>query len=183
MNSRVQLTDWVRQKHEDQLIRRTAIPYFRHLVFVAQTVSTATTLGYEIGLCHDLLEDTTTTVAELRTTLQNFGYGETDAGQITACVVELTDVYTKKAYPDTSKTNRKEREAKRLTTISSLAQTVKYADLIDNIKWVLKHDTGNAVTYLQKKQILLYLMDKGDHRLHAQALALIDRTLGKLIVI
>ncbi|WP_428327980.1 hypothetical protein [Mucilaginibacter sp.] len=147
---------------------------------MAETAEKAMALGYEIGLCHDLLEDTGTTATGLRDALQNFGYTESDSVHITAAVVELTDVFTRGAYPELSKASRKEREAERLTMISPMAQTVKYADLISNIAWVMKHDRGNAETYLQKKQRLLTLMDKGERELRLEAIALVVASLREL---
>lgn len=183
MTPREQLIDWVKLKHQGQLIRRSHRLYFEHLIFVAEIVREVTIYGYETGLCHDILEESPTTAAELYTVLQTFGYPVTAALQITACVVELTDVFTKRAYPVLSKVSRKEKEALRLTTISPAAQTVKYADLLDNTNWILTHDRAKAVPYLQKKQALLLTMNKGDQELHAKVTALIRQAIWDLTLI
>ena len=176
MNARAQLTVWIRQQYAGQKIKRSGEPYFNHLVAVAETAAFVE-FGYEIGLCHDLLEDTTTTAAQLITALINLGYTAGDAEYITGCVVELTDVFTKAAYSDLSKSRRKEKEATRLATISAAAQTVKYADLIYNIDWVMQYDRQKAASYLAKKRLLIITMDSGNADLRKQLLVLIEKCL------
>lgn len=173
-----QLTDWVALRHEGQIIRRTEKPYLNHLIAVAELAKPAVTLGYEIGLCHDLLEDTDTSAEELLAALLGFGYTAHDAGTITNCVQELTDVFTAAAYPSMSKKERKKLESARLLTITPAAQTVKYADLIYNINWVLKYDHKHAHKYLLKKQLLLKGLIHGDQKLRQQALNLIQQGLS-----
>ena len=173
MNAVAQLTDWVAGKHAGQIIRRTTAPYLNHLLEVANLAKSAAFLGYEIGLCHDLLEDTDTTAEDLTDALLSFGYTQQEAGHITACVEELTDVFTAAAFPQMRKKKRKKRESKRLTAISPDAQTVKYADLIYNIGWVLAYDCKHAKRYLQKKMQLLARLNRGDAALRQQAIDLI----------
>jgi guanosine-3',5'-bis(diphosphate) 3'-pyrophosphohydrolase len=177
MNARAQLTAWIKQQYAGQKIKRSGEPYFNHLVAVAEMVEPIIDFGYEVGLCHDLLEDTEITVDQLLKVLVNFGYSKPDANYITNCVVELTDVFTKAAYPNLSKVIRKEKEAARLTTISPVAQTVKYADLMDNIKWVMRYDRIKAVSYLTKKRLLIMTMADGNAGLREQVLALIENSL------
>lgn len=172
MSSAGQLTEWVKIKHDGQLIRRVGEPYFNHLIAVA-TMAKDAVFGYEIGLCHDLLEDTATSSAELRDNLIKFGYSEKDSSFITSSVVELTDVFTTTAYPGLSKKKRKKLEAARLMTIGPVAQTVKYADLIYNMEWVWKYDQKHLKKYVKKKRKLLIGLNKGDPMLHKEALNLI----------
>lgn len=174
------LTEWVALKHEGQIIRRTDLPYFSHLTTVASLAGAVAELGYETGLCHDLLEDTDTTEAELLNTLLSFGYDNVRSHLISGCVVELTDVFTSVAYPDLAKSERKKRESARLATISGLAQTVKYGYLIDNINWVLKYDRKHAKKYLKKKKLLLENLTKGDHNLRQKAFDSIQSGLDAL---
>lgn len=162
------LAGWVAQKHDGQKIKRTAEPYFNHLATVAELVRSSGPLAYEIGLCHDLLEDTSTTADELLSALISFGYSVKDADLITSCVLELTDVFTAAAYPDLSKKARKEKEAERLLSISPISQTVKYADLIYNIGWVSAYDQKHLHKYLLKKQVLLNGLTRGDKTLRQQ---------------
>lgn len=162
MTAETLLTQWVKLKYEGHRIKRSGEPYFKHLLAVAELAAPVTCMGYETGLCHDLLEDTTTIQHELSEALTGFGYAVSDASYIAACVVELTDVFTRLAYPAFSKKARKEREALRLTGISPAAQTIKYCDLIDNIKWVMEYDQRHALKYLLKKRLLINVMTRGD---------------------
>lgn len=173
MNRTDKLLNWIKQQHEGQLIRHTTEPYINHLMEVAE-LGTVIPLGYEIGLCHDLFEETETTKIDLYSALTVFGYTKQEADFILNCTVELTDVFTKKNYPDLKKKARKAREVARLTTISSAAQTVKYGDLIYNITWVLKHDLQHAGKYMRKKQQLLTSLKNGEQDLYRSALRIID---------
>jgi hypothetical protein len=181
MNSTDKLLNWIKQRHEGQLIRRTTEPYINHLVVVAELASVSP-LGYEVGLCHDLFEETETTKNELHSALTGFGYKDQEADLIVNCSIELTDVFTKKNYPDLKKKNRKKKEAERLATISPVSQTVKYADLIYNVEWVMKYDLKHAEKYLRKKQLLLAAMIKGNGNLHQQALTMVDDSLSSLLM-
>jgi len=173
-----QLTDWVRQKHLGQQIKKTGEPYFTHLAAVANMAGQYTLLGYEIGLCHDLLEDTDTTLAELHVALTSFNYSPAEASYIAAAVIELTDVFTATAYPGLSKKARKEKEALRLQAVSAGAQTVKYCDLVDNITWVLEHDQRHAIEYLEKKKLLLAGMTNGNKKMLQKALNAVNNGLS-----
>ena len=178
--SKEKLAEWVAKKHNRQRIKQTALPYFSHLLNVANTSKIFSAFGFEIGLCHDLLEDTQTTFGELIDALKKFGYEDADASHIGKCVFELTDVYSKQDFPAFSKNERKKREARRLLTISPDAQTVKYADLIDNIAWMLAYDKKKVKRYLKRKQVLLLNLDQGNPQLRAEALKLIVNSLKNL---
>jgi (p)ppGpp synthase/HD superfamily hydrolase len=177
-----QLANWVRLKHKGQLIRRTNEPYVNHLIAVAEMAAPATRFGYEVGLCHDLLEKTATPDNEFREALFDFGYTADEASEIVHQVIELTDVFTKASYPQLSKAERKAREEQRLATISPGAQTVKFADLIYNTHWMMKYDFKRADSYLKRKQRLLMLMLAGDPVLHAAATDLVSDSLLKFQV-
>lgn len=170
------LLGWVKQRHQGQLIKHTTEPYVNHLIEVAE-IASVTPLGYEIGLCHDLFEETGTSKIELHSALTCFGYTDQEANLITGCTIELTDVFTKRNYPDLKKKARKAKEAARLVTISAAAQTVKYGDLIYNIAWMLKYDVKHAAKYLRKKQLLLVTMTNGDPDLYLKALRIADDAL------
>ncbi|WP_316828949.1 hypothetical protein [Pedobacter miscanthi] len=171
------LADWVAEKHSRQFIKGTGLPYFEHLNKVALLAKDATKWGYEIGLCHDLLEDTNTTGAELKAALLSFAYPPAAADFITVSVIELTDVFTKSAYPGLNKKERKKLESKRLQTLSAAAQTVKYADLIDNVAWMMQYDLKHASAYLKKKLKLLQSLNRGNKHLRQQAITIIQQDL------
>ena len=168
------LETWVKQQHEGQVIKKSKKPYYSHVLAVASLAKNAVGFGYEIGLCHDLIEDTEVDQWILKAQLQIFGYNEKEAQQITAGVIELTDVFTSAAYPNLTKPERKKLELLRLLTISPLAQTVKYADVMDNTIWVLKYDHKHAPEYLRKKHSLLLQLNRGNADLRQKALKLIE---------
>jgi len=175
------LAHWVDDKHRGQLIKKTNDPYFTHLLAVAEMAAPLVLFGYQIGLCHDLLEDTRTTIDELKSALTSFGYAAEDAGYITFTVVELTDVYTSVAFPSLTKQERKEREAQRLYTVSPAAQTIKYCDLADNIKWVLQHNNReHAIQYLEKKEHLVTALTAGHPEMRRKVLDVIQNDLRVL---
>ena len=165
----VSLKAWVKEKYRGRRIRISGELYFTHLTFVAEKVEASTAFGYEIGLCHDLLEDLRIPATKLYNMLLQFKYTDSDARFITDAVIELTDFYTAKAYPEMSKKERKKNEDERLSGISSVAQTVKYADLIYNINWTLKYEPKKAAKYLQGKQKLLGKLTAGKGCLRQEA--------------
>ena len=172
------LTQWVAKQHGRQTKKHTGDLYFMHLEAVATMAKPATLMGYEIGLCHDILEDTPVTRNELFEALLDFGYNDMEANYITVRVVELTDVFKSSEYPGLSRIERKEKEAHRLTTISPGAQTVKYCDLIYNMPLVIKYDKEHAGEYLRKKQLLLKGMVDGDKGLHEEAMKIAEAGLA-----
>jgi len=173
--NRAGLKAWVKERHAGQMIRKTDEPYFDHLLFVAEKAGAIISLGYEIGICHDLIEKASVTASTLNDTLISLGYPSMSAEHITKCVVELTDVYTKANFPHLKKRERKKMEAKRLAAISSDAQTVKYADLIYNINWMLKYAREKVLKYLAVKSKLLETMHCGDEGLQTEVLSLIGQ--------
>lgn len=178
MNAAEQLADWVKEQYADQIIKKTDLPYFSHLLMVAITSKQVVRLGFEIGLCHDLLEDTATTHEQLFNSLIRFGYTIKDSREITVCVSELTDFYTRKDFPFLKKAKRKKLEEDRLSLINSTAQTVKYADLMDNINWVMRYDRKKAKKYLEKKLFLVDKLCQGNKDLRMQLLQRIYESLG-----
>ena len=85
----------------------TEEPYFNHLVAVAKNCSFHNIkYGYEIGLCHDLFEDTAMLPHEFIEIIVGFGYAKNEAEIISNVVLELTNQYTKVDYPTLSREQR-----------------------------------------------------------------------------
>lgn len=164
------LQEWVAGKYAGRLIPLSGEPYFHHAHTVGKTAARYLHTGYEIVLCHDLLEDRIATTAELRAVLQALIYNSQEIEEMLGAVHELTDVYTVEAFPDMTKKERRKKEHLRLVAISAPAQTVKYADLIYNIGWVMRYEPKKAKRYLKRKLKLLNLMDQGDMELRKLAL-------------
>ena len=110
------------------------------------------------AILHDVLEDTPTTEDEL------FSYVTEITGDIKLSmdvlrlVKELTDVYTTEDYPDINRKGRKEMEAIRLGKTSSKAQTIKYADLLDNSMDILSNnsptETSTKILFINNNTML-----------------------------
>lgn len=158
------LFDWVKSQHGDQKRKYTGEPYYTHLYNVAEIVNDHYLHGYyiEVALCHDVLEDTSCTLPELLVALMSSGYSNEESLFIASGVNDLTDVYTKDAYPTLNRKERKAKEAERLSYVSSHSQTVKYADLIDNTSSIIEYDLNFSKVYLQEKKEILSKMRKGN---------------------
>lgn len=83
-------------------------------------------------------------------------------------VDELTDRYTKEAYPNLNRKERKRLECERLGAVSNEAKTIKLADLISNSKDILQNDPSFAKTYLREKRDLLPYLKGGNPTLLAR---------------
>ena len=156
------LLEFVKKKHGTQERKYTAEPYWLHLLSVAKIASAHVDGAVEIALCHDLLEDTSCDYQELQKFLEENGYTKQEAKHICDVTDELTDKYTKEAYPDLNRRTRKEKEAQRLGKISKLGQSIKYADLIDNTSSIVENDKHFAKVYVREAIDVLDQMRNGN---------------------
>lgn len=168
-NKQEELFEFVKEKHKGQVRKYTGEPYHNHLYNVAEIVSNLGEEYIEVALCHDLFEDTDCGYEELFNKLFSIGYDENSAFNIRYSALELTDEFTKENFPDMNRENRKIHEAIRLSNISEFAQTVKYADLIDNTKSIVECDKQFSKVYLKEKRFILSIMDKGNKQLYNKA--------------
>lgn len=125
------------------------------------------------ALLHDVLEDTPTGKSELREFLQSV-MEEPDANHTLLLVEELTDTYIKSNYPTLNRRMRRSLEAERMSSVSPDAQTIKYADIIDNVVDIVKHNTDFALVYLRESRMMLDRMTKGNLQLYQRALKTTD---------
>lgn len=140
--------------HAGQFRKYTNAPYFDHCVEVARLVSdrTADREIWAAAILHDVIEDTDAKASDLA---ERFG------NRVLSLVAEVTDVYTKQAYPDLNRFVRKRREAERLGRISDEAKLIKLCDLQDNMTSIVRYDPDFAVTYLREKADVLEAMGYG----------------------
>lgn len=113
---------------------------------------------------HDILEDVYPV---------NRVYGPTEicntfGKDVLELVVALTDVYTKEAWPQFNRKERKAKERIRIGKTSAAAQTIKLADLISNTKSIVDNDPDFAKVYLREKLELLPFLTEGDSTLLAR---------------
>jgi guanosine-3',5'-bis(diphosphate) 3'-pyrophosphohydrolase len=132
------------------------------------------------AILHDVLEDTSVSKEELLEFL-NGVMNSDDANRTMTLVVELTDIYTKKNYPRINRRVRKQKEAERLSLTSVHAQTIKYADILDNTD-VTSHDPDFAIVYLRESEVLLDRMENGHPELREKARIRVQECLRSLQV-
>lgn len=177
------LLAFVALKHVEQKRKYTNEPYLFHLQAVAKMADEKCSFGYEIGLCHDLFEDTDCGSIELQQALYRFGYSINDAEFIFKGAMELTDVYIPENFPQLNRAKRKSLEVDRLHKISYEAQTVKYCDLINNTESIVKYDPGFAVKYLEEKKAILSGMVKGNPVMFQKCKRVLRKALKTLAVL
>lgn len=165
--------------HDGQKRKYTGEPYIVHPIIVADLVQSVTSDDDVIAAAylHDVIEDTHGSEEVARqAVLDSFG------DRICDLVVELTDVYTKSAYPKLNRADRKERERRRLKSISAEAKTVKLADIISNSYDIARQNAEFARVYLREKEAMLPMLKDGDPTLFRRALETVEEA-KKLIAI
>lgn len=183
--SEKQILDYIKhyadQCHGDQVRKYTGERYIGHPVRVMEMARefNPSLPVLAAALLHDVLEDTPVSSAEMQDTLLNV-MDPGQAAKTMKLVIELTDVYVKKNYPRLNRRTRKEKEAFRLSAVSREAQTIKYADIIDNVTDIVNQDADFAKVFVQEAKKMLRAMVSGDTRLRERALTLVENCLESL---
>lgn len=151
-----------------QVRKYTGEPYWVHTDDVANIVenlpfSPVDSIGErEDMVCaahlHDVIEDVMPINPYFDLYLISHHFGE----HVAKLVNDLTDVYTKEAWPDLNRKQRKIHERERLGKTSPLAKTIKLADLISNTKSIIENDKDFANLYLREKFALLPYLSEGN---------------------
>jgi (p)ppGpp synthase/HD superfamily hydrolase len=163
-----------REAHDsiDHKRKYTGEPYANHTEAVATIVRSVVDVKKPMGenmviasLGHDFLEDVVPVNKDysLEFLIRHFN------ATIINLIVQLTDVYTKEAFPSLNRKTRKEKEIERLSKIWPEAKTIKLADLIDNTSDIIKNDVNFAKVYLEEKAALLPFLKEGNASLWARA--------------
>jgi (p)ppGpp synthase/HD superfamily hydrolase len=170
--------DFADKAHGDQTRKYSPDRYIVHPVRVMETVReyTSDTAMLAAALLHDVVEDTNVSAGEVLQFLQSLMPPDT-ANRTLSYVIELTDVFTKSAYPKLNRRARKSREIERLAHTSPESQTIKYADILDNAKDVVEHDPDFAKVFLMEYRAVLKTCDKGNENLRERARALVEEGL------
>ena len=156
-----QVIEFAREAHEGQKRKYTGEDYINHPIEVASLVRKLNPINIELQLAailHDVLEDTKVTHEEMRTFLFKILSVE-EAKTVFGLVVELTDVFTKEAFPEFNRKKRKELEAERLSFASLDARFIKTMDMKDNLKSIMEHDPKFAKVFLAEKDYLMKKMN------------------------
>lgn len=175
------IKEFAERSHGDQRRKYSGERYIGHLDRVMNTCylyhNTLPILS--AALLHDVLEDTAVSASELKEFLATLMAPE-DVEHTLKIVIELTDVYTKRNFPKLKRRERKLREIERLAGISDDAQTIKYADIIDNSVDIVDNDPDFAIIFLSEYFALLREINKGDQVLYREAVKTVRDCLVKL---
>jgi (p)ppGpp synthase/HD superfamily hydrolase len=164
------IKEYADRAHGDQMRKYVNDRYIVHPIRVMKTclLYSDDIAVHGAALLHDVLEDTPITKDELFAFLVTV-LNVDDATRTLKLVEELTDIYTKENFPGVNRRNRKLSEAERLSNVSPDAQTIKYADIIDNAD-ITYNDPNFAQVYLRECGQLLALMDAGNEELRDKAI-------------
>ena len=176
-----QVRDFADRAHGAQMRKYTPERYIVHPLRVMKMLSeyTSDVSMLSAALLHDVLEDTPVGVEEIEFFLKDFMLA-TEVRTTISLVIELTDVYIKADFPHLNRRQRKELEIARIAKTSRDAQTIKYADIIDNCSEIVKYDRGFAPKFLWECREVLRAAPSGDQALYARALATVDAAIKSL---
>ncbi len=183
--STTEVLDYVREyadkSHGDQIRKYTGERYIGHPVRVMKTVSRfyPQVEVQAAALLHDVLEDTPVTSAQMASSLRTV-LDEQQVNKVMQLVIDLTDVFVKKDYPGLNRRSRKEKETARLAVVSPEAQSIKYADLIDNVTDIVRQDSDFANVFVREAKKMLTVMQAGHPALREEALNVVDGCLRQL---
>lgn len=167
--------------HGEQKRKYTPEPYIVHPIRVMETCRKYTNdlTILSAALLHDVLEDTDVDEGEMKFFL--LSQMETQQALRTLqLVIELTDVYVKQSYPGLNRRKRKSKELERIEKTSADAQTIKYADVLDNCHEIVDHDPDFARVFLNECHSLLKKIPKGNQELYQITLDKVKEAQEKL---
>ena len=164
--------------HGEQVRKYTGERYIVHPVRVMEAVREFNDdiAVLAAALLHDVLEDTPVKAHEIESALLVV-MDRDDAKRTLRFVTDLTDIFIKKDFPRLKRSLRKEKEVQRLSSVSPEAQTIKYADIIDNVTDIVKEDIDFARVYVREAKAMLTAMRDGHPELLKRAVALVDTCL------
>lgn len=183
--SKIEIIQYVKEfadnAHGQQVRKYTGERYIFHPVRVMGMTSEYNNdiCVHAAALLHDVLEDTPVTPDQMEKALLHVMSNE-EVSKVIQLVVELTDIFVKENYPRLNRKARKEKEAERLSGVSPDAQSIKYSDIIDNVKDIVSQDTDFAKVYVREAKKMLHLMAAGNPQLRERAVKLVDQCLHNL---
>ncbi|WP_276503449.1 HD domain-containing protein [Terrimonas pollutisoli] len=176
MNDQLEkIKEFAAKAHEGQWRKFADEPYIKHPVRVmniCQRYSQKMSIP-AAALLHDVLEDTTVTQAELNQFLHSVMDNLT-ASETMKLVGDMTDIYTKQQYLQWNRRKRKAMEVERMQKTSPDAQTIKYADIIDDCLDLNNAEPDFARLFLFECRALLKAMIDGNNELRQIAIKTVD---------
>ncbi|WP_198293531.1 HD domain-containing protein [Algoriphagus resistens] len=167
--------DYADEAHGDQIRKYTKERYIVHperVLKICEEYSNKLPV-VAAALLHDVLEDTDVTPKEMKDYLSTIMLAE-EATRTVKLVIEMTDVYTKAAYPQWNRDTRKQKELERIKKTSPDAQSIKYADILDNCREIVQYDISFAPKYLQECSSILKSAIRGNKDLRKLAMETLD---------
>jgi guanosine-3',5'-bis(diphosphate) 3'-pyrophosphohydrolase len=175
------IKDFADRSHGEQMRKYTPDRYIVHPVRVMELChqynDDISVLA--AALLHDVLEDTAVSRQEIKNFLSGL-MNHAEVEKTLKLVEELTDVYVKADYPKLNRRMRKAKEMARLENTSAEAQTIKYADIIDNAREIVSHDANFGEVFIRECSALLKKIDKGNKQLYTMAEATLKRAFEEL---
>ena len=167
--------------HQGQVRKFAPEPFVVHPIRVMETCAfySSDLSVLSAALLHDVIEDTELTrndVLDFLLTVMEPHH----ANRTVNLVEQLTDVYIKANFPDWNRRKRKREEIKRLAKVSADAQTIKYADVIDNCTAIIENDVDFADRFLNECNDLLKKINKGNSILYIRAVETVKIALREL---
>lgn len=153
--------DYSNLKHSGQFRKDGVTPYFYHPMMVSKIVKEN---GGDIAqqcaaLLHDVLEDTDTTIYDLYDFLKTVTLENDFYNIVLDYVLNLTNKYTKEAYPYLNRKERKNHEiAEFATWTDPKLKLIKLADINHNLQGFDSLDADFAKIYIMEElQIIPFL--------------------------
>ena len=143
---------FARDAHEGQLRRYSEGEYINHPVAVATMVfrRTKDVASTRAALLHDVVEDTDTTIEDIRA-----AFGD----EVARLVDGLTDVSKPE---DGNRAQRKKIDLDHLAKGCAKIHTIKLADLINNSESIMRHDPDFSKVFFIEMANLLEVLVLGD---------------------
>lgn len=170
-----QIKDLADKSHGEQMRRYAPDRYIVHPARIMEICKEYTNdiCVLAAALLHDVLEDTPVTKDEIKNFLMTVMSPE-QATKTVQLVDELTDIYIKANFPYWNRRKRKNKEAERLEKATAEAQTIKYADIIDNAPEIAEMDPDFAKRFLPEYRALLRKISKGNPELYKRAIETVN---------
>jgi (p)ppGpp synthase/HD superfamily hydrolase len=163
---------FAKEAHKEQIRKYSGENYVVHCIEVAEIVrSFGGTISMVVAAyLHDTIEDCGVTKEDI---LLLFG------AHVAELVLMLTDVST---AADGKRSSRKAKERNHIAKASKEAKTIKLADIISNIRSIVKHDKSFAKVYLKEKELLLEVLKEGNKDLYQVADKMVKKGLINLSI-
>lgn len=162
--------DLARKAHDSvgQIRKYTREPYWTHTEWTMERLSEITQDEDRLigQLFHDMAEDVSPKNPDYPPQLVLEQFGNVAYHHM----IDLTDVYTKEAYPTWNRAKRHEHEKNRLALIPIPSKNGKLADLIHNTHSIVAHDKNFAKVYLKEKYALLQVLRDADKQAWEEAM-------------